>query len=55
MIKNKTIKQDYEKMVKDFLSLNNSNKMIILNLIDVIYLNEKGNIEIYYKIQNPYK
>ena len=46
-------KQDYTKIVDDFLNLNN--KLIILNLIEVIYLKQDGTIDIYYKIQKPNK
>ncbi len=50
---NNQVKQDYEKIINDFLNLNN--KLIILNLIEVIYLKQDGTIDIYYKIQNPNK
>ncbi len=50
-INNNKIKTDYNKIIEDFLNLNN--KLIILNLIDVIYLNQDGIIDIYYKIQKP--
>ncbi len=45
----KNITQNYEKIIEDFLELNNINKLIIVNLIDVIYLSEDGTIDIYYK------
>ncbi len=52
-VKNKTTKEDYDNIINNFFSLN-SNRLIILNLIDVIYLSENGNIDIYYKVQCPY-
>ena len=51
-INNNKIKKDYNKIIDDFLNLNN--KLIILNLIEVIYLNQDGIINIYYKIQKPH-
>ena len=51
-INNNKIKKDYNKIIDDFLNLNN--KLIILNLIDIIYLNQDGIIDIYYKIQKPH-
>ena len=49
---NKENKEDYDQIIDNFLSLNN--KMLLLNLIEIIYLNENGNIDIYYKISKPY-
>lgn len=48
-----TIEPDYDKIVKDFLSLKKPNKIIIVKLIDSIYLSEDGTIDIYYKVQKP--
>jgi len=46
-------KDIYEKKVNDFLALKINPKLIILKLIDVIYLNENGTINIHYKIKKP--
>ncbi len=46
-------KQNEKKIIQEVLSLNN--KLLILNLIDVIYLGQNGHIHIYYKIQKPYQ
>lgn len=45
------IQKNYKKIVKDFLTLKNPNKLMIVNLIDTIYLSEDGVINIYYKIK----
>ena len=38
---------DYEKVIYDYL--NKPSKLLILNLIEKIYINEDGIIDIYYK------
>ncbi len=53
IVKKQSMNQNYTKIIDDFLSLKNPYRLIILNLIDVIYLSENGNIDIYYKIQKP--
>ena len=49
------VEPDYNKTVKDFLSMKKPNKIIIGKLIDKIELSEDGTIDIHYKVQNPYK
>ena len=46
---------DYIKIVKEFLSIKNPNKIIVGKLIDVIYVSADGTIDIHYKFTNPYK
>ena len=53
IIQKNVIEPDYEKIVKEFLSLKKPNKLMLLKLIDVIYISEDGTIEINYKVQNP--
>ncbi len=55
ILKKNIIEPDYSKIVKEFLSLKKPNKLMLLNLIDVIYIGEDGTIDIHYKVQNPYK
>lgn len=55
-VKNKNIVEpNYTKIVKEFLALKKPTKILITQLIDVIYLSEDGTIDIHYKVKNPYK
>jgi len=51
----KVIEPNYSKLIKDFLTMKKTNKIIVGKLIDKIELSENGIIDIYYKVQNPYK
>ena len=44
---------NYNKIINDFLSLNNPSKLIITKLINEIYIDENGTIIINYKVKNP--
>ena len=44
---------DYQKIINNFLNLKNINKSIITKLIDAIYINENGTINIHYNFINP--
>lgn len=46
-------KIDYKQIINNFITMKNINKILITNLIDTIYLNKNGTIDIYYKIKNP--
>lgn len=46
---------NYDEVVKEFLEIKKPNKIILGKLIEVIYLSEEGTIDIYYKVQKPYK
>ena len=48
-------KVDYNKAIKEFMKLQNPNKILISKLIEVIYISENGDIDIHYKIRNPNK
>lgn len=50
-IKRKKELPKYDKIIKDFLSLNNPKKLVIIKLIDIIYIHENGTIDIHYKLQ----
>lgn len=53
---NKSMEEvNYDEIVKDFLELKNPNKILINKLIKDIYVNEYGDIDIYYKIRKPGK
>ena len=55
-IVNKYVEEpNYTKIVKEFLSLKNPNKILIAKLIKNIYISEEGIIDIHYKINKPYK
>ena len=51
----KIVEPNYNKLVKDFLSMKKPNKIIVGKLIEKIELSEDGTIDIHYKVQNPYK
>lgn len=55
LIEKNIIEPEYSKIVKEFLALEKPNKILITKLIDVIYINENGTLDIHYKVQNPYK
>lgn len=53
---NKSVEEpNYTKIVKDFLSLKNYNKILITKLIKVIYISKDGTVDIHYRVKNPYK
>ncbi len=55
LIEKNIIEPEYSKIVKEFLALKEPNKILITKLIDVIYIDENGTLDIHYKVQNPYK
>lgn len=44
---------DYDKMLEEFVELQNPSKILISKLIESIYVSEDGVVNIYYKIRNP--
>ena len=56
VLKEKKVKEpNYIKIVKEFLSLKKPNRILLSRLIEVIYVNEDGTIDIHYRVKNPYK
>lgn len=51
----KVAEPNYIKIVKEFLSLKEPNRILLTSLIEVIYVNEDGTIDIHYRVENPYK
>lgn len=51
---NKLIDKDYQKVVKEYLSLKKPNRALLANIIDKITIDENKNIEIYYKIRKSW-
>ncbi len=47
------IEPDYNKIIKEFLSLTKPNKIVFAKLIDIIYLSEDGTINVKFKVRNP--
>ncbi len=45
---------DVNKIVDDFINFSKPNKLLIVKLIDKIFLNQNGTIDIYYKIKPPH-
>lgn len=55
-LKEKKVKEpDYIKIVKEFLSLKKPNRILLTRLIEEIYVNEDGTLDIQYRVKNPYK
>ena len=44
---------DYDKIVEEFVELQNPSKILISKLIESIYVSEDGSVNIFYKIRKP--
>lgn len=51
----KVVEPQYNKIVKEFLSMKHPSKIMLTKLIKVIYISDDGTIDIHYKVKNPYK